>query len=45
MVDIAKYVLEYTPESEEAYNTALLCLMDSIGSAVLALRFSFIHIV
>ncbi len=39
MVDIAKYVLEYTPESEEAYQTARLCLMDSIGSAVLALRF------
>ena len=39
MVDIAKYILEYTPESEEAYNTARLCLMDSIGSAVLALRF------
>ena len=39
MVDIAKYVLEYTPESVDAYNTARLCLMDSIGSAVLALRF------
>ncbi|MHA2165177.1 MAG: bifunctional 2-methylcitrate dehydratase/aconitate hydratase [Candidatus Hodarchaeales archaeon] len=39
MVDIAKYVLEYTPESEEAYKTARLCLMDSIGSAVLALKF------
>ncbi|MHA1995837.1 MAG: bifunctional 2-methylcitrate dehydratase/aconitate hydratase [Candidatus Hodarchaeales archaeon] len=39
MVDIAKYILDYTPKSEEAYNTARLCLMDSIGSAVLALRF------
>ncbi|MHA2293096.1 MAG: bifunctional 2-methylcitrate dehydratase/aconitate hydratase [Candidatus Hodarchaeales archaeon] len=39
MVDIAKYVLEYLPDSDEAYNTARLCLMDSIGSAVLALRF------
>ncbi len=39
MVDIAKYVLEYSPDSEKAYNTAHLCLMDSIGSAVLALRF------
>ena len=39
MVDIAKYVLEYLPDSDEAYNTARLCLMDSIGGAVLALRF------
>ena len=39
MVDIANYVLEYLPDSDEAYNTAHLCLMDSIGSAVLALRF------
>ncbi|MHA1977217.1 MAG: bifunctional 2-methylcitrate dehydratase/aconitate hydratase [Candidatus Hodarchaeales archaeon] len=39
MVDIAKYVLEYSPESDEAYNTARLCLMDSIGSAILALQF------
>ncbi len=39
MVDIAKYVLEFIPDSDEAYNTARLCLMDSIGGAVLALRF------
>ena len=39
MVDIANYVLEYSPDSEKAYNTAHLCLMDSIGSAILALRF------
>ncbi|MFX0172946.1 MAG: bifunctional 2-methylcitrate dehydratase/aconitate hydratase [Candidatus Hodarchaeota archaeon] len=39
MVDIAKYVLNYVPDSDEAYNTARLCLMDSIGGAVLALRF------
>jgi 2-methylcitrate dehydratase len=39
MVDIAKYILNYTPDSDEAYNTARLCLMDSIGGAVLALRF------
>jgi 2-methylcitrate dehydratase PrpD len=39
MVDIAKYILEFVPNSDEAYNTARLCLMDSIGGAVLALRF------
>lgn len=39
LVDISKYILEYEPTSEEAYNTARLCLMDSIGCAVLALRF------
>lgn len=39
MVEIAKFVLNYVPDSKEAYNTARLCLMDSIGSAILALRF------
>ncbi|UCE15151.1 MAG: bifunctional 2-methylcitrate dehydratase/aconitate hydratase, partial [Candidatus Heimdallarchaeota archaeon] len=39
LIEIAKYVLEYIPDSVEAYNTARLCLMDSIGDAVLALRF------
>lgn len=39
MVDIAKYLLDYEITSIEAYNTARLCLMDSIGCAVLALRF------
>jgi 2-methylcitrate dehydratase len=39
MVDIAQYILHYEPDSEEAFNTARLCLMDSIGGAVLALRF------
>ncbi|MFX1480064.1 MAG: bifunctional 2-methylcitrate dehydratase/aconitate hydratase [Promethearchaeota archaeon] len=39
MVDIAKYVLNYEISSKEAYNTARLCLMDSIGCAILALRF------
>ncbi len=38
-VDIAKYVLEYEITSHEAYNTARLCLMDSIGCGILALRF------
>ncbi len=39
MVDIAKYILNYSPTSEEAYSTARLCLMDSLGCAVLALKF------
>ncbi len=39
MVEIADYVLNYSPTSEEAYNTARLCLMDSLGCAVLALKF------
>ncbi len=32
-------MLEYEPTSEEAYQTARLCLMDSIGCAILALKF------
>jgi 2-methylcitrate dehydratase len=39
IVDIAKYVINYKISSEEAYNTARLCLMDSIGCAILALQF------
>ncbi|MFW9777786.1 MAG: bifunctional 2-methylcitrate dehydratase/aconitate hydratase [Candidatus Heimdallarchaeota archaeon] len=39
LLDIADYILDYEPTSKEAYNTARLCLMDSIGCAVLALRF------
>ena len=39
MTEIADYVLNYSPSSEEAYNTARLCLMDSIGCAILALKF------
>jgi len=39
LVDIAKYILEYDISSQEAYNTARLCLMDSIGCAILALQF------
>src|SRR3972149_11648560 len=39
MVDIANYVLNYSPTSEEAYDTASLCLMDSLGCAILALKF------
>ena len=37
MVDIARYILDYQIESEEAYYTARLCLMDSIGCGILAL--------
>ena len=40
MVTIAQYVLDYEVNSEEAFQTARLCLMDSLGCAVLALRFS-----
>ncbi|GGO85483.1 2-methylcitrate dehydratase [Marinobacterium nitratireducens] len=37
--DIADYVLDYRIESEEAFRTARHCLMDSLGCALLALRF------
>ena len=36
---IADYVLGYRVESQEALNTARYCLMDSLGCALLALRF------
>lgn len=36
---IANYVDSYEIESEEALNTAALCLMDSLGCAILALEF------
>ncbi len=39
MVDIAEYVLNYAIISEEAYETALCALMDSLGCALLALRY------
>lgn len=39
MVDIAHYILHKTIESDTAYNTAILCLMDSIGCGILALNF------
>ena len=38
-IDIADYVLDYKIKTKEAYNTARLCLMDSIGCAILALQF------
>ncbi len=37
--DIANYVLTSRVDSPEAVNTARLCLMDSIGCAILALSF------
>lgn len=37
--DIARYVSAYQVSSHEAYQTARLCLMDSLGCALLALRY------
>lgn len=39
LVDIADYVLGSTIDSDEAYQTARYCLMDSLGCGLLALRF------
>jgi 2-methylcitrate dehydratase len=39
MVDIAGYAATYVPESKEAIDTARYCLMDTLGCALLALRF------
>ncbi len=39
LVDIAKYVSEYTVNSTEAYDTARYMLMDSLGCAMLAMKF------
>lgn len=36
---IANYVLTYSIDSDEAWNTARYCLMDTIGCGLLALRF------
>lgn len=36
---MASYVSDYTIDSQEAFNTARACLADSIGCALLALRF------
>ncbi len=38
LTDIADYVCDYQIESALAYNTARLCLMDSLGCALLALQ-------
>ncbi|MBL7249854.1 2-methylcitrate dehydratase [Alloalcanivorax sp. C16-2] len=37
--DIVDYVLGYEIQSEEAWDTARLCLMDTLGCGLLALRF------
>jgi 2-methylcitrate dehydratase len=39
LVDIADYVMDYQVESDEAYDTARNCLMDTLGCGFLALRF------
>ncbi|MCR2803843.1 bifunctional 2-methylcitrate dehydratase/aconitate hydratase [Paenibacillus soyae] len=39
IADIADYAYSYQPASEEAYRIAQYVLMDSIGTAVLALRY------
>ncbi len=39
LAEIADYVSDYVVESEEAYETARYCLMDTIGCALLALRY------
>jgi 2-methylcitrate dehydratase len=39
LVEIADYVAGYTITSSEAYETARLCLMDSLGCALLATNF------
>lgn len=37
--DIADYVLTHEIQSEEAFETARLCLMDTLGCGILALQF------
>ncbi|MDX1824212.1 MAG: MmgE/PrpD family protein, partial [Thiohalomonadales bacterium] len=39
LVDIADYVSKYQIKSDEAYDTARHCLMDTLGCGLLALRF------
>src|SRR6516165_4483975 len=39
MVDIADYAAKYVPASKEAIDTARYCFMDTLGCALLALRF------
>ena len=39
MVDIADYVIDYTIESQEAYDTARYMLLDSLACAMLAMKF------
>lgn len=39
LVAIANYMVDYVIDSEEAYETARYCLMDSLGCGLLALRY------
>jgi 2-methylcitrate dehydratase len=39
LVELADYVLDTTFHSEEAFSTARLCLMDSLGCAIAALKY------
>ncbi|WP_169081454.1 bifunctional 2-methylcitrate dehydratase/aconitate hydratase [Paenibacillus sp. PL91] len=39
LVDIATYAADYLIDSEEAYETARYCLMDTLGCGLLALRY------
>ena len=39
MVQIADYAAGYVPESKDAYETARYCVMDTLGCALLALRY------
>jgi 2-methylcitrate dehydratase len=39
LVDIANYVLDHDIKSQEAYNTARLCLMDTLGCGLEALSY------
>src|SRR5262245_13303591 len=39
LVEIARYVCSYEVTSDEAYDTARYCLMDSLGCGILALQY------
>lgn len=39
LIAIADYVLDYNINSDDAYETARLCLMDTLGCGILALNF------
>lgn len=39
LTQIADYVMDYKIDSQEAYETARLCLMDTLGCGMLALRY------
>jgi len=39
IASIANYIHEYKVTSEEAFNTAALCLVDTLGCGILALKF------